>query len=303
MCSGHQANMILQGSNIMNINSSSNPLGHQSSWSHGYPPCDVSTSFFGASQWHELHPQYWTKFQVWEWLQHLLDTNQMDGSCIPFQEFDICGERLCSMTLQDFTQAAGSAGQLLYNSIQSLKWHGQCGSQMLQTLNAVVKSEHTEPSLMTSWNEERFLFDGSYDEMYESKTHCREEITMASASHHPIDLDTKKQQDSPQKLGSKKHNPRGTHLWEFIRDILLMPEKNPGLIKWEDRSEGVFRFLKSEAVAQLWGKKKNNSSMTYEKLSRAMRYYYKREILERVDGRRLVYKFGKNARGWKENEN
>lgn len=64
---------------------------------------------------------------------------------------------------------------------------------------------------------------------------------------------------------------RGTHLWEFIRDILLNPERNPGLIKWEDRTEGVFRFLKSEAVAQLWGKKKNNSSMTYEKLSRAMR--------------------------------
>eukprot|EP00061_Rhincodon_typus_P006925 g28056.t1 len=74
----------------------------------------------------------------------------------------------------------------------------------------------------------------------------------------------------PSKATSKLHAPRGTHLWEFIRDILLDSDKNPGLLKWEDRSEGVFRFLKSEAVAQLWGKKKNNSSMTYEKLSRAM---------------------------------
>ncbi|XP_078053906.1 ETS-related transcription factor Elf-3 [Mustelus asterias] len=96
-----------------------------------------------------------------------------------------------------------------------------------------------------------------------------------------------------------KHSPRGTHLWEFIRDILLHPEINNGLLKWEDRTEGIFKFLKSEAVAQLWGEKKKNSSMTYEKLSRAMRYYYKREILERVDGRRLVYKFGKNSSGWR----
>lgn len=102
--------------------------------------------------------------------------------------------------------------------------------------------------------------------------------------------------DNPKK---NKHAPRGTHLWEFIRDILIHPEKNQGLMKWEDRREGVFKFLKSEAVAQMWGQKKKNSSMTYEKLSRAMRYYYKREILERVDGRRLVYKFGKNSSGWK----
>ncbi|CAL1608837.1 unnamed protein product [Knipowitschia caucasica] len=99
-----------------------------------------------------------------------------------------------------------------------------------------------------------------------------------------------------------KHAPRGSHLWEFIRDILVHPEKNPGLLKWEDRREGVFKFLKSEAVAQMWGQRKKNSSMTYEKLSRAMRYYYKRNILERVDGRRLVYKFGRNASGWRLSE-
>ncbi|ELV13771.1 ETS homologous factor [Tupaia chinensis] len=319
--------MILEGSGVMNLNPGTNLLHQQPAWTDGYPTCNVPSGFFGG-QWHEIHPQYWTKYQVWEWLQHLLDTNQLDASCIPFQEFDVSGEHLCSMSLPDvsrpeFTRAAGTAGQLLYSSLQQLKWNGQCSSDVFQPAhNVVVKTEHTDPSVMSSWKEENYLYDTSYGstvDLLDSKTFCRAQISMATAAHLPAaespDLkkerqhpsaespDLKKEREQAAKPHTKKHNPRGTHLWEFIRDILLNPEKNPGLIKWEDRSEGVFRFLKSEAVAQLWGKKKNNSSMTYEKLSRAMRYYYKREILERVDGRRLVYKFGKNARGWREDEN
>ncbi|KAM8938891.1 ETS homologous factor isoform 2-T2 [Pelodytes ibericus] len=293
--------MILQGSSAMNINPGANLHTHQPVWTSPYAACE---GFFGG-QWHEIHPQYWTKFQVWEWLQQLVDTNQLDANCIPFQEFDITGERLCGMTLQDFTQAAGSVGHILYNNVQNLKWHGQCGSQMFQSFNVVIKTEQADPSSITPWKEDGLLYDNSYDEMYESKAFCRNQLSVTSSYPYNAaytESDVKKSHDQPQKPSTKKHNPRGTHLWEFIRDILLTPEKNPGLIKWEDRSEGVFRFLKSEAVAQLWGRKKNNNSMTYEKLSRAMRYYYKREILERVDGRRLVYKFGKNARGWKESD-
>ncbi|XP_025784486.1 ETS homologous factor [Puma concolor] len=309
----------------------------------------VSSGFFGG-QWHEVHPQYWTKYQVWEWLQHLLDTNQLDASCIPFQEFDVNGEHLCSMSLQEFTRAAGTAGQLLYSNLQHLKWNGQCSSDLFQsTHNVIVKTEQTDPSVMNTWKEENYLYDTSYGstvDLLDSKTFCRAQISMTTTGHLPVDLHTfasidpgfprplflsydgtaVKQSGTSTRIITARISsvsgpgrffggtalqwdselqpyPRGTHLWEFIRDILLNPDKNPGLIKWEDRSEGIFRFLKSEAVAQLWGKKKNNNSMTYEKLSRAMRYYYKREILERVDGRRLVYKFGKNARGWRENEN
>lgn len=43
---------------------------------------------------------------------------------------------------------------------------------------------------------------------------------------------------------------------------------------WEDASEGVFRIVESEKLAKLWGEKKNNQKMTYEKLSRAMRYSF-----------------------------
>ncbi|XP_027621566.1 ETS-related transcription factor Elf-5 [Tupaia chinensis] len=88
-----------------------------------------------------------------------------------------------------------------------------------------------------------------------------------------------------------------SHLWEFVRDLLLSPEDGCGVLEWEDREQGVFRVVKSEALAKMWGQRKKNDRMTYEKLSRALRYYYKTGILERVD-RRLVYKFGKNAHGW-----
>lgn len=42
--------------------------------------------------------------------------------------------------------------------------------------------------------------------------------------------------------------------------------------RWEDPIEGVFRIVESEKLARLWGEKKNNQKMTYEKLSRAMRF-------------------------------
>ncbi|XP_042727722.1 ETS-related transcription factor Elf-5 [Lagopus leucura] len=96
-------------------------------------------------------------------------------------------------------------------------------------------------------------------------------------------------------------NLQSSHLWEFVRDLLLSPEENSGILEWEDRGKGIFRVVKSEALAKMWGQRKKNDRMTYEKLSRALRYYYKTGILERVD-RRLVYKFGKNAHGWQENK-
>ncbi|XP_063149289.1 ETS-related transcription factor Elf-5 isoform X2 [Candoia aspera] len=98
--------------------------------------------------------------------------------------------------------------------------------------------------------------------------------------------------------GHSRTSLQSSHLWEFVRDLLLSPE-NSGILEWEDRDQGIFRVIKSDALAKMWGQRKKNDRMTYEKLSRALRYYYKTGILERVD-KRLVYKFGKNAHGWQE---
>ncbi|KRX19706.1 ETS homologous factor [Trichinella nelsoni] len=107
------------------------------------------------------------------------------------------------------------------------------------------------------------------------------------------------QEGSNAQNNKRPHPKAGNKLWEFIRDALKNPETMPSILRWENREEGVFRIVESEKLARLWGMKKNNSRMTYEKLSRAMRYYYNSKIILPVSGRRLVYKFGPNAADWK----
>jgi len=67
----------------------------------------------------------------------------------------------------------------------------------------------------------------------------------------------------------------GGHLWEFIRRLLSLSDADSErIIQWENKSEGVFRFLDPDAVATRWGEQKHNrrTAMDYPKLSRALRY-------------------------------
>merc|ERR1712223_33718 len=86
---------------------------------------------------------------------------------------------------------------------------------------------------------------------------------------------------------------------QWIVKLLRDPETNPSVIMWEDEPEGKFRFINSTAFAQLWAVEKKNPAMNYEKLSRAMRYYYRNKEIEMVKGERLTYKFGPNMRDFR----
>nr|CAH0112009.1 unnamed protein product [Daphnia galeata] len=79
-------------------------------------------------------------------------------------------------------------------------------------------------------------------------------------------------------------------LWQFLLELLLGGSQHAHLISWTGE-EGEFKLLDAEAVARLWGQRKNKANMNYDKLSRALRYYYDKNIIRKVMGQKFVYRF------------
>ena len=61
-----------------------------------------------------------------------------------------------------------------------------------------------------------------------------------------------------------------------------MDETNSPMIEWTDERNGEFKLKNSEDVAKKWGQRKHKDGMNYDKLSRALRYYYSKDIIKKV---------------------
>lgn len=85
---------------------------------------------------------------------------------------------------------------------------------------------------------------------------------------------------------------RQIQLWHFILE-LLRKEEYQGVIAWQG-DYGEFVIKDPDEVARLWGVRKCKPQMNYDKLSRALRYYYNKRILHKTKGKRFTYKFNFN---------
>ncbi|XP_042627379.1 ETS translocation variant 1-like isoform X2 [Cyprinus carpio] len=100
--------------------------------------------------------------------------------------------------------------------------------------------------------------------------------------------------DIKQEAGLYREGPtyqrRGSlQLWQFLVALLDDPS-NSHFIAWTGRGM-EFKLIEPEEVARRWGIQKNRPAMNYDKLSRSLRYYYEKGIMQKVAGERYVYKF------------
>lgn len=86
---------------------------------------------------------------------------------------------------------------------------------------------------------------------------------------------------------------RQVQLWQFILELLNTP-KYSDVISWQGQQtgeHGEFVIKDPDEVARLWGARKCKPHMNYDKLSRALRYYYNKRILYKTKGKRFTYRF------------
>ncbi|XP_076369901.1 ETS-related transcription factor Elf-3-like isoform X2 [Tachypleus tridentatus] len=274
----------------------------------------------------------WNPSDVVNWLYWWISENKVETIDVNVPAFtNLCGRDLEKMDNYDFIRLDPQYGQRIYEALQYFIFclHND-RQENLTSLAPFHQGQHQHAPWpdqgSDSWQHVRghdipgpssYSCTDSDRESTSSAISCFSTVNERQANsvhflpsitsvQKQVPMVTKKngtgRRGRPPKKDSKSRNRQAKghgKLWEFIRDLLLNPLYNPTYIRWERREEGIFKFVQSDKVAKLWGERKQNTSMTYEKLSRAMRYYYKSQVLLPVFGRRLVYKFGPNATGWR----
>ncbi|THD27134.1 ETS transcription factor Elf 5 [Fasciola hepatica] len=98
-----------------------------------------------------------------------------------------------------------------------------------------------------------------------------------------------------QSIWRARRRRKQLELWQFI--LCKLETSKQSAFQWVNRSAGVFCITDTIAGAREWGRYRNNSRMDYEKMARAMRFYYKDSIL-RKSRQQLHFQFAMSYVEW-----
>ncbi|XP_068929657.1 transcription factor ETV7 isoform X2 [Petaurus breviceps papuanus] len=214
-----------------------------------------------------IQPSLWSKEDVIHWLRWAEQEYSLPQTLE--HKFEMNGKALCILTKDDFRyRAPGSEGSSL------LKPTSQ--GVLLAPLQKEVSSNTFGPLDPASLPRGAFFREEPLNLSHTSDVSYRAEVI---CSFHRT-----KQDSIDGKLGDCRL------LWDYVYQ-LLSDSRYESYIKWEDKDSKVFRVVDPNGLARLWGNHKNRVNMTYEKMSRALRHYYKLNIIKKEPGQKLLFRF------------
>lgn len=214
------------------------------------------------------NPTEWTTPMVRHWLQWAV--RQFNLSQIKLQDWNITGKELANITIEEFyKKVPNDPGHIFWTHLELLR---KCKMvAVMQKNDTLRRMDSPEPSSIRKHVKSEKNANKSYQQIEEMLA----------------DGTTKTTYDYP--CGNRTGNNGQIQLWQFLLEILT--DRNfRHIIHWLDHN-GEFKLSDPERVAQLWGERKNKPTMNYEKLSRALRYYYDGDMISKVHGKRFVYQF------------
>ncbi|XP_039290522.1 DNA-binding protein Ets97D isoform X6 [Nilaparvata lugens] len=213
-------------------------------------------------------PKEWSKAQVRHWL--LWAVRLFNLTRIQLQDWDITGEELVQITLDEFrNKVPHDPHDHFWTHLELLRNCKFC---------AVIEKKSSNSG--DSEKEEKSPPKRIPRTLGIKQKGC---IRVTKSKHTKVLF----VQEMP--ASNKAGNNGQIQLWQFLLD-LLTDKKHRQAIQWLGE-DGEFKLLDPETVANLWGERKNKPTMNYEKLSRALRYYYEGDMISKVPGKRFVYKF------------
>nr|XP_020651326.1 transcription factor ETV7 isoform X1 [Pogona vitticeps]XP_020651336.1 transcription factor ETV7 isoform X1 [Pogona vitticeps]XP_020651345.1 transcription factor ETV7 isoform X1 [Pogona vitticeps]XP_020651354.1 transcription factor ETV7 isoform X1 [Pogona vitticeps] len=250
-----------------------------------------------------IQPFLWSKDDVIHWLRWAekeYGLRESDES-----KFEMNGKALCILTKEDFRFRAPNSGDVLFELLQYIKTQRRelvCSpffhSPFRDVDHAQATTEddlsadgHVLPTKCLVVTDSHL---GHADQARSSPTKTFYSPWKSSLSHqdreisHRTGVTCSCRTMSPTPVSGKIADCK--LLWEYVYQ-LLCDSQYESFIKWEDREARIFRIVDPNGLARLWGNHKNRRNMTYEKMSRALRHYYKLNMLKKEPGQKLLFRF------------
>uniref|UniRef100_A0A672V3V7 ETS transcription factor ERG n=1 Tax=Strigops habroptila TaxID=2489341 RepID=A0A672V3V7_STRHB len=230
-------------------------------------------------------PTLWSTDHVRQWLEWAVKEYGLpDVDILLFQNID--GKELCKMTKDDFQRLTPS-----YNAdilLSHLHYLRERGATFIFPNTSVYPEAAQRITTRPGMNNDHLL--------YALPNWKNNYMVFPFSATQPSSSTVPKTEDQRPQLGgpdiSFSFSPTGSgqiQLWQFLLE-LLSDSSNSNCITWEG-TNGEFKMTDPDEVARRWGERKSKPNMNYDKLSRALRYYYDKNIMTKVHGKRYAYKF------------